>query len=275
MVVRRHTKHGNERSATRANLAMHVLRAIFNFAAGEYEDAKGRSLILENPTKRLSHNRGWYRIERRQNIIKQHELAPWYRGLQQLSHRLDDQKAEMMKDYFLLVLFTGLRRQEAATLQWADVDFKDKTLTILDPKNRERHVLPLSDFLYNFLARRKVVAMNEYVFPVDSAQGHLYEPRKAMLKVAKLSGIDFTIHDLRRTFITIAESLDIPVYALKRLLNHKMQNDITAGYVVMDVERLRRPMQMVTDYLLKAMGGGKAVGDVIEMSTKSKASNHA
>ena len=58
----------------------------------------------------------------------------------------------------------------------------------------------------------------------------------------------------RRTFITIAESLDIPAYALKRLLNHKMTNDVTAGYIVADVERLRKPMQLITDFILKCMG---------------------
>jgi hypothetical protein len=59
---------------------------------------------------------------------------------------------------------------------------------------------------------------------------------------------------LRRTFATIAESLDIPAYALKRLLNHKMSGDVTAGYVIQDVERLRAPMQSITDFILKAAG---------------------
>ena len=49
-------------------------------------------------------------------------------------------------------------------------------------------------------------------------------------------------------------ALDIPVYALKRLLNHKMTSDVTAGYVVIDIERLRKPMQMITDYILKQIG---------------------
>ncbi|STX50744.1 phage related integrase [Legionella busanensis] len=74
-----------------------------------------------------------------------------------------------------------------------------------------------------------------------------------MLKVAELSGIPFTIHDLRRTFATIAESLDLPAYALKRLLNHKMTNDVTAGYIMRDVERLRKPMQRITDHLIRNM----------------------
>lgn len=75
-----------------------------------------------------------------------------------------------------------------------------------------------------------------------------------MANVTKLSGIHFTVHDLRRTFITIAEGLDVSAYALKRLMNHKMNGDITAGYIVTDVERLRKPMQQITDYFLKCMG---------------------
>ena len=66
--------------------------------------------------------------------------------------------------------------------------------------------------------------------------------------------VSFSTHDLRRTFITIAESLDISVYSLKRLLNHKMTNDVTAGYIITDVERLRAPMQRITDYILKCIG---------------------
>ena len=74
-----------------------------------------------------------------------------------------------------------------------------------------------------------------------------------MNRIMGATGITFTLHDLRRTFITVAESLDIPAYALKRLLNHKMSNDITAGYIITDVERLRMPMQRITDYMLRSM----------------------
>lgn len=36
-------------------------------------------------------------------------------------------------------------------------------------------------------------------------------------------------------------------------MNHKMNNDVTAGYIVADVERLRKPMQLITNYILKCM----------------------
>jgi integrase len=69
-----------------------------------------------------------------------------------------------------------------------------------------------------------------------------------------MSGVSFTLHDLRRTFITIAENIDISAYALKRLVNHKMTNDVTAGYIVSDVERLRKPMEQISRRILQYFG---------------------
>ena len=246
-VAKHHEKLGKENGEAYANLAMRLLRALFNFASGQYEDAQGRSLVTENPVKRLSQTRAWYRVERRQTFIKAYELAPWYMGLQQLQN-------EVLRDYLLLILLTGLRRQEAATLRWDQVDLTAKTLTVLDTKNHESHTLPLSNYLYALLSSRSQRKINDYVFPGTGAAGYIIEPRKQMVHVTKASGVHFTVHDLRRTFITIAEGLDISAYALKRLMNHKMNGDITAGYIVTDVERLRKPMQQITDYFLKCMG---------------------
>jgi hypothetical protein len=51
-VAKRHQDIGKEHGEAYANLAMRILRALFNFAAGQYEDSEGRSLVTENPTKR-------------------------------------------------------------------------------------------------------------------------------------------------------------------------------------------------------------------------------
>lgn len=246
LVAKRHSKLG-EASEARANLSMRVLRALFNFAITQYEDVQGRALIADNPVKRLSQARAWYRVERRQSYIKSHELAPWYEGIKKLENKT-------LRDYLILLIFTGLRRQEAAQLKWDQVDLKAKILRIVDTKNHEAHTLPLSDYLFDLLSQRKQQASSEYVFPGTGSGGHIVEPRKQMDKVIKTSGIPFIIHDLRRTFITIAESLDISAYAVKRLANHKMNQDITSGYIITDVERLRKPMQQITDYLAKRMG---------------------
>ncbi len=143
MVAKRHTQLG-ERSKAQANLTMRYLRAIFNFAAGQYENSKGEPLIPDNPVKRLSQTRAWYRIERRQTLIKSHDLAPWYAAVMNIKNDLQAKNRETIRDYLLLVLFTGLRREEAACLLWSNVDLRAKTLVVKDTKNHEDHTFTRS-----------------------------------------------------------------------------------------------------------------------------------
>jgi integrase len=62
------------------------------------------------------------------------------------------------------------------------------------------------------------------------------------------------LHDLRRTFITVSESLDIPYAALKKLLNHSDGNDVTGGYLQITTDRLRDPMERISKKLMALMG---------------------
>lgn len=242
MVQAKHREIGQSAPA-RANNVMRVLRAVFNHAMEQYENADGSPIILVNPTKRLSHGRSWYRVERRQGVIKPHQLQAWFAATEQL-------REPTTRDYLQLLLFTGLRKTEGATLTWRDVDLEHRTLTVPDTKNRDPHTLPLPDFLHTLLTRRQEASESEWIFPSPRREGPLTEPRSAVQGVAKRSGVPFTLHDLRRTFITVAESLDISAYAMKRLVNHRIVNDVTAGYIITDVERLRAPMQAVESFLL-------------------------
>ncbi|MDO3722236.1 integrase family protein [Marinobacter sp. chi1] len=240
MVLNRHAEYG-QRSHARADNGMRILRAVFNHALERYQDASGKPFLVANPVNVLSHQRAWYKVKKRQNRIKDHELKAWYDATMQLNN-------QTTRDYLHLVLLTGLRRTEAATLTWDRIDFQEKTLTITETKNGEVHRLPFSDAIEALLSRRFAEQSSPYVFPSDAERGHLSEPRTAIQRVTKLSGVEFTLHDLRRTFITVAERLDIPAYALKRLMNHKDPNDVTGGYIIFDVERLRLPMQKITDF---------------------------
>ena len=243
MVEKRHRKLGI-RSHARANNTMRVLRALLNFAMERYEDKNGNGIIQINPVNRLSSTRGWYEVKRRQTLLTPTQLKPWYEATLKLNQ-------EVTRDYLHFLLFTGLRRSEATGLKWDDVDFDEKSFIIPDTKNKEPHRLPMSDFLEDLLKRRYRQAEKIWVFPSPITDGPLKEPRTAIARVISYSSIQFTLHDLRRTFITIAESLDIPAYALKRLLNHKFSNDVTAGYIVPNTERLRAPMQQITNYIME------------------------
>ena len=264
MVAKRHSLIG-QRSPTQANQVMRGLSALFNFAIIRYEDSAGNSIIHDNPVRRLTLTRAWYRLKRRTTVIRSHDLPAWYQSVANLKNDHTSKGRETFKDYLLFMLFTGLRRSEAAKLEWRFVDLEARTFRIIDTKNHEDHTLPMSDFIYDMLYNRKIGSLSPYVFPGETQSGYILLPQKLMRRVTRESGVEFTLHDLRRTFITIAESLDIPAYALKRLLNHKMRNDVTAGYIITDVERLRAPMQKVTDYLLKCIGVRKSA-DVVSIS---------
>ena len=251
MVLQKH-REITKSSPSRANTVMRHLRAYYRFAINEYEDSNNKPIFTYNPVDKLSHHKVWNREKRKQTVIKTYDLKKWYEAVMALpQHQYKDiyiESAETCRDLFLFILFTGLRRREASTLMWDNIDFKDHSLTIEDTKNHETHSLPLTPFLLEILERRK--SDSPYVFQGTTPDKPLNDPKKQLDKVRKISGVYFNLHDLRRTFITIAESLDINSYALKRLLNHKDQRDVTGGYIITDMERLREPMNKITDYIL-------------------------
>ena len=240
MVERRHRELG-EKGHGAANKWGRYLRALLNFTASKYTDAEGQPILTDNPVKVLSATRAWYRIERRQSVIQPHQIAAWWDAVTRLRNTTH-------RDYFLTLLLTGLRKEEARTLQWADVDFQARTLTVHGTKNHSSHTLPMGPYLASLLSARE--RLGPLVF--TSTHGQIGNLRYSLEGIAKASGIKFMIHDLRRTFATLAESLDIPAYALKRLMNHKTQGDVTGGYLVITTERLRAPMEKIEDFVLKA-----------------------
>jgi integrase len=266
-VSRRFNKLRDENGPAWANLCMRLLRAIFNFAAGKYADDRGQSPFAANPVRVLSETKAWARIDRRRTVIKPHELESWYAGVRRLSN-------PMIRDYMLLLLFTGLRSGEGARLCWADVDFAGQTLTVPDTKNGLPHTLPLSNFVHDLLASRRRLSGGKFVFPGDGSSGHLITAKKSKKKVVDASGVSFSFHDLRRTFETVAESLDISAYALKRLLNHADGSDVTAGYIVASAERLREPMQKIADFLLRAMKVEPTKIISFEETARATSTNH-
>lgn len=244
MIVLRHTTIGESNGPYTANGTMRIVRALMNHANATYD-------ICEiNPVGYLSKIKAWYPEKRRRTYIKPHQLQPWWEAVNSL-------KNETQRDFLLFLLFTGLRRGEAASIQWQDIDFADKTFIIRRTKNGDPLTLPMGDFLFGlFQSRRQKDPNGTFVFPGPGKEGYLVEPKKSIYKVVGETGIKFTCHDLRRTFITIAESLDISSYALKRLINHRI-NDVTGGYIILDAERLRSPVYKIEKFILGKVHGQK------------------
>ncbi len=267
LVEQRH-KRESLRSKGRANYAMRILRALFNYAAARYETPDGEPLLTDNPVARLNATQGWNRIERRRTLVRLHQMPDWFAGLDHL--RTLGHHGPLAADFFEFLVFTGVRRMEGLTLTWANVDLRGRLFRLPDTKNRELHELPLSDHLVALFQRLQAKAT-----PGQPLVFHDGRPLKNELHwrdaAVAHGGVAFSPHDLRRTFATVAEGLDIPAYSLKRLMNHMTGGDVTAGYIQIDVERLRAPMQRITDAILIAAGRRGSPAKVLEFPTAKTA----
>lgn len=220
-----------------ANDAMKCLRMLFRLAAARDDD------LGRNPV-RLRKNE-WHSITPKRNPIPFDRLPDFYNAVMGLPL--------MGRDYILLLLFTGLRRREAAGLRWSEVDFERRIICLPTVRVKTRNALnlPMTDFVADLLIARRQIGDANYVFP--SRETHI-DGNAWTKTLRKRTSLQFSIHDLRRSYATIAESCDIAWLALKGLINHSAGSNITATYVALTPERLRAPAQKVCDRIKQLCG---------------------
>jgi integrase len=179
--------------------------------------------------------------------VKNDEFPAFYRAVVSLENKV-------ARDYILLMLFTGLRRREASSLRWKDVDFRGRMLDVLLTKSDRPLKLPTSDVVHDMLVARRTLGNTDYVFPAESTSGHIAEPKFHFQRIADATGIRVSPHDLRRTFITAAASCGIRDHHLRALVNHSLGRDVTSDYIQMIAEELREAVQQVADRIKELCG---------------------
>jgi len=238
MVLAQHRRVAEKHGAVTANNVMRHLRSVYNFVAATRDD------LPPNPVTILTQARAWNKERRRRTLIASHKLPAWWQVVKT--------EPDHARDFLMIALMTGMRRSEIATLKWDYIDLVDRTFHLPRTKNGDPLDLPMSSFVAELIsARRELVGQAEWVFPSFGKTGRIVETKSFTRRVVAASGVSFSLHDLRRTYITIAESLDIPAYALKRLLNHRADTDVTGGYIVIDAERLRAPVERISKRILE------------------------
>lgn len=242
----------SQRSMAQANMAMRVFRAIYNYSVEHYLDENGRSILdTHNPTKTLDAKKAWNKMSRRKSYINEEQLPHWIKAVFEYKDR--GQQRETNRDFLLTLILTGFRREECESLPWTRIDLKHGRITSIDSQNGVPHSLPMGDFLFTLMKKRYAQAKNEWVFPsAKSTSGHIVNISKVRQKINKSCGIEFSFHDLRRTFGTIAENLDYGQYTIKCLLNSKDDDrDVTVGDQVSE-RKLREAMNAIEDIVLGA-----------------------
>lgn len=125
---------------------------------------------------------------------------------------------------FQLLLATGQRRDEVASMRWCDLDFDHSIWRIPRELNKSKreHVVPLSS-----LARAVLAACprkdDMLVFPARrNRANHASGFSKAKLRVDSKVMLDgeWRIHDLRRTAASGMARLGTPPHVVEKILNH-------------------------------------------------------
>ena len=216
---------------------MRVLRLLMTYAH------KTLKVIDENPVDILTEGKLWAKSTRRARMIPSDSLKDWYQAVLDL----DNEKAKV---YLLLLIHTGLRDQDVRYLTWKDINFKSDSFIARDTKNHTDFTAYIAPQIKPYLRNlQTVTGKNKFVFPGETKDGVMGIPRKPITQVCKQSGVEFSSHDLKRTFLTIGEATMIPFSLLKALANHKTNNDVTGGYINPETKTLKSATFKIAEYI--------------------------
>ena len=124
-----------------------------------------------------------------------------------------------------LLLLTGQRRDEIASMRWSELDLHRGTLTLKAErtKNGTAHIVPLSRQALDLLRSIRRFLGSVYVFtstgktPISGC-GRFKDRRDTFVG---LNAEDWRFHDVRRTVATHMAMLKVDPHIIEAVLNHK------------------------------------------------------
>ncbi len=170
------------------------------------------------------------------DCLQREMLALWFEHVRQLANPVHSA-------YLQTTLLTGTRREEVASIAWADVDFQWKSLTIKDKVEGQR-IIPLAPYGAALLAA--LPRRDEWVFSSPTAEsGRLQEPRSVHNKALAAAGLPaLSLHGLRRSFGTLAEWVECPVGVVAQIQGRKPSATAEKHY-------RRRPLDLLRMWHIK------------------------
>jgi integrase len=221
-----------ERAPIMGNRVLAVVRKMLNFAVDhDWIDANPAGRVAKPAPERS-----------RDRVLTEQELQRLWRVLSNLpatrdrpapgrkraKGNADDPLCPVSAPLAALLkvrLLTGQRGGEVARMRWVDVDVDARWWTIPaeHTKNGQLHRVPLATETLDVLRAQKPTKDDEsieYVFAGVGGAAVLHRAKKAPAAIARVLGIDFRGHDLRRTAATFMAAAGIPREHIGHVLNH-------------------------------------------------------
>ena len=186
--------------ATTADRAAEALRAAFNWL----DDAE---LVESVPALRLKRKEK----QSRHRVLSDDEIQALWHGLD-----ADGPFGAIVR----ILLLTGQRRGEVAGMRWEELDLDKRVWSLPEErtKNNLPHVVPLSEAVRRDLTSRP--RLGEYVFTTTGTTPFSGYSRSKQRLDQRIGFSDWTLHDLRRTFVTRLYELGIAPHIVEAIVNH-------------------------------------------------------
>jgi integrase len=245
-VVSRHDNITNENGPYMANASMRTLRAIYYHARKVH-----RSLPVDNPVDAID----WNGEKRRETGMGTCDLKGWFAELAALDNPI-------RREFHLFTLLSGCRPAALQVIEPRHLNFRERMVHVPNPKGGAERAfdIPLSREMIFCLVRAIRFGRRMYptqaalwIFPADSASGHLAEHREDRAVLSKWG------NDLRHSFRTIATAARVSEFDAKLLMNHAVPG-VNAGYVTRSKilqDHLRSQQQAISDAVFAALGNDR------------------
>jgi integrase len=254
---------------TFTNNAFRKLRAFFNWCNDD-EQTRFKGLVDPNVcSRRIA--RDLPKAKPKTGSLQREQLALWFTEVRKLS-------SPVVANYLQILLLTGARREELATLTWDHVDLRWGSMVIRDKVEGERQI-PITPYVAQLL--RELKAINEtppapvrilhgrkievdvdnwqpspwVFFSKTSEDGRMVEPRIGHNRALKAAGLPpLTLHDLRRSFSNLSEWVETPVGVCAQIMGHKPSATAEKHYKPRPLDLLRMWHTKIEAWILEQAG---------------------
>jgi integrase len=264
-------KEGKDRPSS-ARLAWRLLTVFLNWCSEQPMYAN--AIPLRNPAKTKKTREALGKQGVKDDVLTREQLSAWFSAVQHIPNRV-------ISAYLQVMLLTGARPTEVLDLQWKDINYQWKGLTIRDKVEGER-VIPLTPYVAQLLSN--LPQRNQWVFSstrplaqdeankrrraykaakrgtdvpigdilITSDSGRITKPNTAHSRACSVAGIEeLTLHGLRRSFASLTEWLEIPTGVVAQIQGHKPSATAEKHYKRRPLDLLRLHHERIEAWMLE------------------------
>lgn len=194
-----------EGSPSAANHALSAIRKFFNWCIERGLMENSPCAAIKRPAK----------LRSRDHVLSDDEIKRVWLAAEKTGY--------LFGPMVQLLLLTGQRRNEVASMSWEDINFERNYWLIPAEltKTNKQHVVPLSTLSQKVI--ENIPGLREgFIFPARDNEERTFSGfSKSKKRLDKLAGVsDWWLHDLRRTLATNLPRLGIEPYIVECILNH-------------------------------------------------------